>query len=281
MSKRPPGKSVAGPAKTPVPETPSATATAPRARHFFLLWIIAALALARLAMPSGRAMARMPGRRPWRSRACPWRKPSMSVPPPVRVATPPRPRLGKVRNTPAPCSMRASKRCSAISTMPVLRTPALRRPFSAATGSSWSGPMGRMASWPTSRRRTFGVEPLQQYLIQFPGGRLRALGIAWDSRPKQAGGQRWFHLYPEQSPKSGSPLHWTGIEQNWNYQCADCHSSNLHKGYDAASDSFKTTATDRSVGCESCHGPGSQHITGPKKRMPAPRRLPIKAWSSN
>src|SRR5260221_9940975 len=43
---------------------------------------------------------------------------------------------------------------------------------------------------------TFGVYPLQQYLIAFPGGRYQALGIAWDSRPKEAGGQRWSHLHP-------------------------------------------------------------------------------------
>ena len=43
---------------------------------------------------------------------------------------------------------------------------------------------------------TFGVTPLQQYLIAFPGGRYQALGIAWDSRPVDQGGQRWFHLNP-------------------------------------------------------------------------------------
>src|SRR5260370_28527683 len=48
---------------------------------------------------------------------------------------------------------------------------------------------------------TFGVYPLQQYLIAFPGGRLQALGIAWGSRPKERGGQRWFHLYPGQQLK--------------------------------------------------------------------------------
>ena len=41
---------------------------------------------------------------------------------------------------------------------------------------------------------TFGVAPLQQYLVEFPGGRLQALSVAWDSRPADAGGQRWFHL---------------------------------------------------------------------------------------
>ena len=36
---------------------------------------------------------------------------------------------------------------------------------------------------------TFGVHPSQQYLIAMPGGRYQALGIAWDSRPKDQGGQ--------------------------------------------------------------------------------------------
>src|SRR5574338_1279811 len=39
-------------------------------------------------------------------------------------------------------------------------------------------------------RYTFGVWPLQQYLIEQAGGRLQALTIAWDARPASAGGQR-------------------------------------------------------------------------------------------
>src|SRR5882672_9542986 len=57
---------------------------------------------------------------------------------------------------------------------------------------------------------TFGVYPLQQYLIAMPGGRFQALGIAWDSRPKDQGGQRWLQLYPGQQLRPGDPLHWTG-----------------------------------------------------------------------
>ena len=56
---------------------------------------------------------------------------------------------------------------------------------------------------------TFGVYPLQQYLVAFPGGRLQAFGIAWDSRPDDQGGQRWVRLYPGQQLKLGDPLHWT------------------------------------------------------------------------
>jgi tetratricopeptide (TPR) repeat protein/cytochrome c553 len=106
----------------------------------------------------------------------------------------------------------------------------------------------------------FGVFPLQQYLIAFPGGRYQALGIAWDSRPKDHGGQRWFSLYPSQILRAGDSLHWTGRDQIWNYQCASCHSTDLKKNYDLASDSYATSWTDIDVACEACHGPGSRHV---------------------
>jgi predicted CXXCH cytochrome family protein len=111
---------------------------------------------------------------------------------------------------------------------------------------------------------TFGVYPLQQYLIAFPGGRYQALGIAWDSRPKGQGGQRWFHLYPDLKLPAGDRLHWTGRDQTWNYQCADCHSTNLEKNYNLAADTYATTWTDLDVSCEACHGPGSRHVAWAK-----------------
>ncbi|MDP2827962.1 MAG: multiheme c-type cytochrome [Sulfuricellaceae bacterium] len=125
------------------------------------------------------------------------------------------------------------------------------------------GPDGKLADFEV--KNTFGIAPVQQYLVEFPDGRMQALGIAWDTRLKESGGQRWFHLYPKQSLKAGNPLHWTGIDQNWNYQCADCHSTNLRKGYDEQNLSFKTSSTDRSVGCESCHGPASKHLAWANK----------------
>jgi len=108
---------------------------------------------------------------------------------------------------------------------------------------------------------TFGVTPLQQYLVEFPGGRLQALPLAWDSRPESEGGQRWFHVYGDRPIAHTDPLHWTGREQNWNYMCAECHSTNLVKNYRADSDRYDTTWDELTVGCEACHGPGSRHVT--------------------
>ncbi len=123
---------------------------------------------------------------------------------------------------------------------------------------STDGPDGKAHDYTIAY--TFGVSPLQQYLVALPGGRYQALGVAWDSRPEAKGGQRWFHLYPDQDLKPGDRLHWTGRDQTWNYQCAACHSTDLQKNYDLAGNSYATRWSDVNVACEACHGPGSRHV---------------------
>ncbi len=107
---------------------------------------------------------------------------------------------------------------------------------------------------------TFGVTPLQQYLIPFPGGRYQALNICWDSRPAEEGGQRWYHLYPDEEIPPQDELHWTRRHFNWNYMCADCHSTDLAKNYDVESNSYDTKWSEMNVSCEACHGPASKHV---------------------
>jgi predicted CXXCH cytochrome family protein len=121
------------------------------------------------------------------------------------------------------------------------------------------GPEGKLATFEI--KYTFGLDPLQQYLIEFPDGRIQALSIAWDSRPKDKGGQRWFHLYPDENIRHDDVLHWTKLNQNWNFMCAECHSTGVRKNYDAVADRFATTFAEISVGCETCHGAGSAHVT--------------------
>jgi tetratricopeptide (TPR) repeat protein len=89
---------------------------------------------------------------------------------------------------------------------------------------------------------------------------LQALDIAWDSRAREQGGQRWIHLHPEEPIRHDDVLHWTGPNLNWNYMCADCHSTNLKKHYHAESDSYRTEWAEIDVSCEACHGPGSAHL---------------------
>ena len=120
------------------------------------------------------------------------------------------------------------------------------------------GPDGRLADYEV--KYTFGISPLQQYLVELPGGRLQALGIAWDTRPRAQGGQRWFHLYPGQSVTHGDELHWTRLGQNWNYMCAECHSTGVRKNYDGNTRTFATAYVEVNVACEACHGAGSNHV---------------------
>lgn len=119
------------------------------------------------------------------------------------------------------------------------------------------GPDGAPADFRV--RYTFGIDPLQQYLIEMADGRIQALSVAWDSRPAASGGQRWFPLYGDETIPAGDELHWTGRQQNWNYMCADCHTTNLRKHYDPDTNRFATTWSEVNVACEACHGPGSDH----------------------
>ncbi len=116
-----------------------------------------------------------------------------------------------------------------------------------------NGPGGEMGDFEITH--TFGWFPLQQYLIPFPGGRLQTLHIAWDSRDN-----KWFRVPPEGPVDPGDWLYWTNAAQNWNGMCAQCHSTNLEKNYDPETDSYNTTWSDIDVGCEACHGPGSDHV---------------------
>jgi predicted CXXCH cytochrome family protein len=129
------------------------------------------------------------------------------------------------------------------------------------------GSAGRLADYEI--RFTFGVAPLQQYLVGLPGGRLQALSIAWDTTAK-----RWFHTYPNERIDHRDVLHWTRASQNWNSMCAACHAVNVRKGYNADADAYRTTYAALGVGCQSCHGPASNHLAWAKggKRDPGDAR---------
>lgn len=119
------------------------------------------------------------------------------------------------------------------------------------------GDAGR-AAYPV--RYTFGFRPLQQYLLDAGGGRLQAFDVAWDARPAEAGGQRWFHLHPDEAITPGHGFFWTGHALNWSSHCADCHSTGLVKTVDARSGRFDTRYAEANVACEACHGAAAAHV---------------------
>jgi tetratricopeptide (TPR) repeat protein len=116
----------------------------------------------------------------------------------------------------------------------------------------------------------FGLDPLQQVLLELPRGRLQAYPVAWDAR---AG--RWYSLYPDEEIGLRDPLHWTRGAMNWNFSCAECHATDLRRNYDATKDAFATTWNRLDVGCQACHGPGGEHLEwmlGRREGTPPPGR---------
>lgn len=100
-----------------------------------------------------------------------------------------------------------------------------------------------------------GIEPLQQYLLETEPGRLQSFDIAWDTERK-----RWYHLYPDQRLPPDDGLHWTGSYKTWNSRCAECHATGFRKNYDPETRRYASTQVEIGVGCESCHGPGAEHV---------------------
>ncbi|GIX00523.1 MAG: cytochrome c [Pirellulaceae bacterium] len=148
------------------------------------------------------------------------------------------------------------------------------------------GPDGELHDYEI--KYTFGWEPLQQYMVEFPAPgrkddgtlpRLQVLRLSWDTERRQ-----WFYLAPPDVSEKLAPdddLHWTGIAQRWNTMCAECHSTNYQKNFlpsfeleEHASgevqqpDSsigwspgeYHSTFSEINVACEACHGPGSVHV---------------------
>jgi predicted CXXCH cytochrome family protein len=119
------------------------------------------------------------------------------------------------------------------------------------------GPGGEMKEFQITH--TFGIRPLQQYLIPFENGKYQCLPIAWNTLEK-----KWFQMaamvYKPEDLDPSNWLYWTNQAQNWNSMCAECHSTNLQKNYDLSTKSYNTTWSDINVNCEACHGPGSAHI---------------------
>ncbi len=115
------------------------------------------------------------------------------------------------------------------------------------------GPEGLPAEFEV--KYVFGVDPLQQYLVELPGGRLQVLPVGWDVARR-----RWFSTQEGERNAPGDPFHWTGRYQGWNAMCAECHSTDLRKAYDPATDGYATSWAEIDVACEACHGPGAEHV---------------------
>ncbi|NDR58157.1 multiheme c-type cytochrome [Aliiruegeria sabulilitoris] len=115
------------------------------------------------------------------------------------------------------------------------------------------GPDGAMTRWPVAG--VIGIAPLQQYFVETEPGRFQTFDIPWDTERNE-----WFHMYPDQHLPASEAFHWTGPYKTWNNRCAECHSTDYQRNYDAQEKRYNSTYSEIGVGCEACHGPGSLHL---------------------
>ena len=139
------------------------------------------------------------------------------------------------------------------------------------------GPDGKLANFEVTH--TLGITPLQQYLVPMSNGAVQVLGIAWDARPVAQGGQRWFHLQAGQHVRAGDSLHWTARQSTWNFMCAECHTTQFKKNFNAKTGQYASNWKEGDVGCEACHGPASMHLTWASGNASAKAEDTHKGWS--
>jgi len=133
------------------------------------------------------------------------------------------------------------------------------------------GPEGKSETYRPAA--VIAIEPLRQYLVPFPGGRLQVLDVAFDPSRRD-----WFNVVPGEHRQPHEWGFWTNRGMNWNSQCAGCHMTGFRKGYDIASDSYRTSWDEMGIACAQCHGPMPTHAVkgGPPaadERIPRTRGM--------
>jgi predicted CXXCH cytochrome family protein len=116
---------------------------------------------------------------------------------------------------------------------------------------------------------TLGERRFQHYLTTLADGRILVLPPTWDIE-----GKNWTLDLDIGNPEEGSgdPI------QVWNKSCYSCHVSQGQKNFDLEKLRYQTTWQDLGINCESCHGPGGEHIARATnvKAMDAATRAQIK-----
>ena len=106
-----------------------------------------------------------------------------------------------------------------------------------------------------------GGKNVYYFLTPLAKGRLQVLPVAYDVHKHAwydttASGVRHF---PDRRQRDEA-LPWTDRLFTFNTTCFDCHVSQLATNYDLKTDTYQTTWREAGISCESCHGPGGEHI---------------------
>ncbi len=127
---------------------------------------------------------------------------------------------------------------------------------------------------PYKVERVIGHHPLRQFLVDGGNGRLQTMEACFDPKLRE-----WFDVYGDEDRKPGEWGHWTGRGMLWNQMCASCHNTRVRKNYDPETDGYQTSMAERTVGCESCHGPMREHAEWRRQYPDSKEKDPhLPAW---
>ncbi len=139
---------------------------------------------------------------------------------------------------------------------------------------------GQTKTYPIAQ--VLGGKNVFYFLTPLEKGRLQTMPLAYDVRRKEwydmaGSAMRHFPSGPSQT------LHWKEWPYTFNTGCYGCHVSQLSTNYDPQTDTYATTWTEPGINCETCHGPGQEHIrvclAAPKDNPPKDMKL-IRGGSS-
>ncbi len=130
-----------------------------------------------------------------------------------------------------------------------------------------SGPQGWVIeSGPGGEKKyrmlhALGGKNVFYFLTPLDKGRLQTLPLAYDLNEK-----KWFDTaasgirhFPGRGP-SDEALDWKDRRYTFNTSCHGCHVSQFSSNYDLASGTYHTTWAEPGINCETCHGPGQEHV---------------------
>lgn len=93
-----------------------------------------------------------------------------------------------------------------------------------------------------------GETPIRQYLTRFEGNKYQTISASYDVL-----NDTWVDVFAEEDRTPGEWGHWTGQGMNWNANCAYCHTTEYHKGFDFEADRYESNWIQQGIACAECH----------------------------
>ncbi|UCC83537.1 MAG: tetratricopeptide repeat protein [Gemmatimonadota bacterium] len=97
------------------------------------------------------------------------------------------------------------------------------------------------------------------FLTELERGRLQVLPLAYDVRR-----QEWYNTTASavrhEADLDDEAIDWRDPELTFNTSCYTCHVSQLSTNYDLETDTYNTVWLEPGINCETCHGPGGEHV---------------------